>query len=190
MVMFDHPGFLWCMALVSVPVMLHLLNLRQPQKVVFPSVRFLRKSRQPQEGRRRLRDLLQLFLRMLLIVLASLLLAGPRWQKPTVANGGRRLAMIVMDDSASMGWDGRMETAVETARRVHGELAGWEVGFVRLSAAANGGIVELLRPTTERWRFEESLAAGGDSTGSRGLEGRRSPSPDCNRGFPDDDLGA
>ncbi|MBP5638256.1 MAG: BatA domain-containing protein [Victivallales bacterium] len=168
MVSFIHPGFLWFMSFAAVPVLLHLLNLRQLRVVVFPSVRFIRVSRQPQEGRRRLRHLLQLFLRIMLIVLGSLLLAGPQWHSKEVGSAvSRKTAMIVLDDTASMAWRGRMERALEHCRKLReNELDGWAVGLVRLSGGAGGQTaeqpetmaVECLAPTKETWRFDEALA--------------------------------
>ena len=74
MLTFAYPWFLWGLLALAGPLVLHLLNRRRPRQLVFPSIRFLRRSQLPREGRRRLRDLLLLLLRLLLIRLSVLVL--------------------------------------------------------------------------------------------------------------------
>lgn len=75
---FVHVSLLAGMAFVSVPVMLHLLGRREPKKITFPALRFVRQTAiQAQRGWSIKRWLL-LALRMLLLSLAALALAAPR----------------------------------------------------------------------------------------------------------------
>jgi hypothetical protein len=132
MLTFAYPWFLWGLLALAGPLLLHLLNRRQPQRLLFPSIRFLRRSQLPREGRRRLRDLLLLFLRLLLLALAVLLLARPRWQSAavTTSEAGARRAVFVLDCSASMGgWDNLAEGKKLVADAL-ADLTGWQVAFI------------------------------------------------------------
>ena len=72
MIAFAHPWFLLGLAGLAVPVVLHLMNREIAVPLRFPSIRFIRVARLPQAGRRRLRDLLLLALRLLLLAAAIL----------------------------------------------------------------------------------------------------------------------
>lgn len=152
---FVHPTYLWLLTALAVPLALHLLNRRQMTVVIFPSVRFLRVSRQPQDGRRRLRDVLLLLLRMLAYACAVLLLAEPHWRP---AAGGTetssRCAVLLVDASASMATGRRWETALAKARELMAAHDGAEIG---LAVTAGERVVWQVPPTKEYWRLEEVL---------------------------------
>ena len=136
MIAFAHPWFLLGLAGLAVPVVLHLMNREIAVPLRFPSIRFIRVARLPQAGRRRLRDLLLLALRLLLLAAAILALAGPRWRTPGAAgtgNGPVPEVILVVDLSASMqGWHG-----IENLQRLAAEqLQRWSqspVGLVTCS---------------------------------------------------------
>jgi hypothetical protein len=64
-------------ALVSVPILLHLLMRQQPKRIVFPAVRFIRQRQQANRRRLRFRHLLLLTARCLAILLLVLAVARP-----------------------------------------------------------------------------------------------------------------
>ena len=64
-------------ALVSVPIILHLLMQPKPKQMVFPAMRFLKERRQTNRSRMRIRHFLLLLLRCLLIGFVAIALAGP-----------------------------------------------------------------------------------------------------------------
>ncbi len=132
MLTFAYPWFLWGLLALAGPLVLHLLNRRRPRQLVFPSIRFLRRSQLPREGRRRLRDLLLLLLRLLLLAAAVLLLARPRWQAEAepVPDNAARHAVFVLDSSASMGgWD-KLPRGRELVTEALADLSGWQVSYV------------------------------------------------------------
>jgi hypothetical protein len=115
MPVFAHPLFLFGALTAGIPVALHLMNRQLPRRLRFPSIRFLRTARLPREGRRRLRDLLILALRVLALICIAVALARPQRPAPqsAVGSGKSRQAVIVLDASASMSGFGSAEHAVQ-----------------------------------------------------------------------------
>jgi len=72
-----HPAFLYGFALVSVPVILHLLLRQKPKKLIFPALRLIEKRRKQNVRRIRLRHLWLLLLRMLAIAVIVAAIARP-----------------------------------------------------------------------------------------------------------------
>ena len=87
-------------ALLTVPVIMHLLMQPKPKKMVFPALRFVKEHQQSSRSRLRLRHFLLLLLRCLLIALVALAFAGPRVASSDFGNwltvgGVGTLALIV-----------------------------------------------------------------------------------------------
>ncbi len=119
---FLNPLLLWGALAAAFPLVIHLWGRRRPRRVQFPSLRLIRAAQQQQRSYLRVRDLLILLLRMLLIALLSLALAGPVVQSGPPASllqPDRRLA-VVIDVSASMarldGEQSAMDRAIAVAR--------------------------------------------------------------------------
>jgi hypothetical protein len=74
---FLHPALLFSLALVAVPVVLHLLLKARPKRLIFPALRLLQQRRLQNVRRLRLRQLWLLLLRMALIAALVLALARP-----------------------------------------------------------------------------------------------------------------
>lgn len=73
---FVFPGFLWALVGVSIPIALHLLQLRKPQRIQFTNTGFIQDI-EFKNGRRRLQDLLILLLRIFAIVCLVLAFSQP-----------------------------------------------------------------------------------------------------------------
>ncbi|MBQ2335342.1 MAG: BatA domain-containing protein, partial [Victivallales bacterium] len=101
----------WLLLSLAGPIILHLLNRQRLRTVVFPSIRFLRHSQIPQDGRRRLRDILRLLLRLAFLTAVIILLAGPKWTPPAEAKSetDSKTAVFLLDASASMATASRLE---------------------------------------------------------------------------------
>lgn len=120
---FLYPGFLWALAALAVPVLIHLFWFRRYRTVYFSNVRHLREVVEETETRNRLKHLLVLLARML--ALAFLVLAFAQPLLPGDEEGGdaaRRAVSIYMDNSFSMDALGEdrslLEEARERARRI------------------------------------------------------------------------
>jgi hypothetical protein len=75
---FIHPLLLGGLALVGLPVLLHLIMRQQPKHLMFPAFQFLRLRQKTNQRKLRLRHLILMALRMLLIALMCLALARPK----------------------------------------------------------------------------------------------------------------
>jgi hypothetical protein len=75
---FLHLSLLGGLAVITVPVLLHLFGQRQPQLIDFPALKFVRQTRREQSSSWQLRHFLLLLLRILLLALLALALARPR----------------------------------------------------------------------------------------------------------------
>ncbi|NND95173.1 MAG: hypothetical protein HKN45_09920 [Flavobacteriales bacterium] len=98
-----HPEFLLALAVLAIPVIIHLFNFRRFKKVVFPNVRFLREVDLKTRSKNKLRHLLVLLSRLL--ALTCLVLAFSRPYIPSEGNekkADRRSIAIYIDNSFSM----------------------------------------------------------------------------------------
>ncbi|MDF1505004.1 BatA and WFA domain-containing protein, partial [Roseisolibacter sp. H3M3-2] len=113
------PWFLAGLALVAVPLLIHLTRRDRATPVPFPSLMFVRRVPQPTTARRQLRDLPLLLLRVLALSLLALAFARPLLDRARAAAaptaGGREL-VILLDRSASMQAPARWAKAQDAAR--------------------------------------------------------------------------
>src|SRR5438046_6207509 len=72
-----HPALLFGLALVAIPVILHLLMRAKPKKLVFPALRLIQNRKRTNSRRMRLRHLGLLILRMAVIGLLAVAVARP-----------------------------------------------------------------------------------------------------------------
>src|SRR6476646_4787306 len=90
---------------VSVPIIIHLLNKRKFERVVWAAMRFLKVSVEQNQRRIQIEDMLLLALRCLLLLLLGLALARPVIR--TLGAGGwlgqsKITAVVLIDNSYSM----------------------------------------------------------------------------------------
>lgn len=106
MVGFANSAMLVALAALSVPILLHLMKRQRVRTVVFPSIRFLRRRQLPQEGRRKLRDIPLLLLRLLMVALFALAFSRPFWRSADAVREGEpsvaETEVVFLDASASM----------------------------------------------------------------------------------------
>jgi hypothetical protein len=102
------PAALFGLALVALPLVIHLLVRQQTRVVAFPSLRFLRETALAAFRRRAIQDAALLCCRMAIIGCAGLALAGPVVQTAsrTAGYGGRvSRAIVLLDGAAQAGAD-------------------------------------------------------------------------------------
>src|SRR4051794_5216422 len=90
---------------VSVPIIIHLLNKRKFERVVWGAMRFLKVSVEQNQRRLQIEDLLLLALRCLLLLLLGLALSRPTFQCGGAAGwiGQQKVtAVVLVDNSYSM----------------------------------------------------------------------------------------
>lgn len=101
---FLHPGFLFGLLTLSLPLLFHFLKRRRVRKAVFPTLRFLTLIQKRSSVLFRVGNLLLLLLRISLLVLVVLLFAQPFFLDPALRhwNSGPRALIVLWDNSASM----------------------------------------------------------------------------------------
>ena len=132
MIEFAQPAALWTALAVGLPILAHMAYRQVTRKHPFPSLRFIRPSRIPRTGRKKPSDLLLLFLRVLLFLALSALLADPYWMpesSPDTKDNSGKETLLAIDVSPSMaGWGG-LEEARNLALRLIEEDEG-KLGLV------------------------------------------------------------
>src|SRR5438874_11731540 len=121
---FLNPIMLAGLAAISVPIIIHLLNRRKFQKVVWAAMRFLKISVEQNQRRMRIEDLILLAVRCLLLALLALALARPALLSNTSDRLGqsKATAIILLDNSYSMGVSDGAQTRFDKARRAGGQV--------------------------------------------------------------------
>ncbi len=105
----------------TIPLILHLLNRERARRLVFSTVRFIQMSHQTNVRRHKLKRLLLLLMRILMLVLLGFAFARPFFAADpeiTQKTGGKRNAVIVLDTSYSMQYEGVFETAKTEATKI------------------------------------------------------------------------
>jgi hypothetical protein len=72
-----YPGFMWGLLAIGIPIAIHLLQLRRPQRVLFTNTGFIREVELTTMRRRRLQELAVLFARVLAVAALVLLFCQP-----------------------------------------------------------------------------------------------------------------
>ena len=118
----------------SIPLIIHLLNRERARRLVFSTIRFIQMSHQTNVQRHRLKRLLLLLMRILMLLLLGFAFARPFFaQDPATAPelGGVRNAVIILDTSYSMQYDGVFERAKKEAiNRLDGLNSADAVAFI------------------------------------------------------------
>lgn len=149
---FLNPLALLGLAAASIPVLLHLLNLRKLRTVDFSTLRFLEELRQTQVRRLKLQQILLLILRTLLIVFAVLAIARPTipGSLPLLSATSRSSVVILVDNSGSMeaadARGPRLRQAKEAARQIiDGLRDGDEVVVLPMTGVDRSDVVAFSR---------------------------------------------
>ncbi len=103
---FLNPFFLFAILAAAVPLVIHLLNLRRPQKVAFSTLSFFEDLQKTTIKRIRFKKYLLLLLRVLAVICLSLVLARP-FLPPSISSGlgdsdEPALVAFLLDNSVSM----------------------------------------------------------------------------------------
>ncbi len=105
----------------SIPLILHLLNRERARRLIFSTVRFIQMSHQTNVRRHKLKRLLLLLMRILILALLGLAFARPFFADSPVftqKTGGKRNAVIILDTSYSMQYEGVFEDAKKEAVKI------------------------------------------------------------------------
>lgn len=100
---FQHPAFLWALAALVIPVLIHLFQLRRFKRIDFPHVRLLQEVSQQTRAQRKVRHWLVLIARCLALAALVLAFARPYPRSASTSTpSADRVVSIYIDDSYSM----------------------------------------------------------------------------------------
>ena len=98
-----YPRFLWGLLAIGIPIAIHLLQLRRPQRILFTNTGFIREVELTTMRRRRLQELLVLFARGLSVLSLVLVFCQPFIPIAEHSSGATSGAVeIALDNSGSM----------------------------------------------------------------------------------------
>ena len=121
---FLYPAFLFALAALVIPVIIHLFNFRKYQKVYFSNVQFLKEIQEQQASRRNLKERLILAARLLVILFLVLAFARPFIPGKNAASSGKQqVVSIFVDNSYSMQALNKEGTLLDEAKRRAKEIA-------------------------------------------------------------------
>lgn len=121
------PAVLAGAAAIAAPIAIHLLNKRQVKVIPWAATRFLLESVKKNQQRLKIEDLILLLLRCLFIVLLALAFARFVLNPGGVqgaGNSGPAVAVIILDQSASMGQSDGFQTRFVRAKDAADKLLG------------------------------------------------------------------
>src|SRR5258706_8774259 len=113
------PFFLAGLGAIAIPVLIHLIQREKKRVIEFPSLMFIRRIPYQSVRRRRIRHWLLLAMRAAALALIVLAFARPFFRQSAIAAaaaGGARDVVILLDQSASMGYADHWQKAQEAAR--------------------------------------------------------------------------
>ncbi|NCD70081.1 BatA domain-containing protein [Mucilaginibacter agri] len=121
---FVYPAFLFALATLIVPIVIHLFNFRRYHKVYFSNVQFLKEVQQQQASGRNLKERLILASRLLALTFLILAFARPYFPgKASATPGQRQIVSIFVDNSYSMQALSREGTLLDEAKTRAKEIA-------------------------------------------------------------------
>ncbi|HOY15176.1 MAG TPA: BatA domain-containing protein, partial [Saprospiraceae bacterium] len=99
---FLYPSFLWAIAGLSIPIIIHLFYFRRFKKVYFSNTKFLQEIKEETSSRSRLKNLLVLLMRCLALAALVFAFAQPFLKKDDKVRVGEKAVSIFVDNSFSM----------------------------------------------------------------------------------------
>ncbi|MEA3476649.1 MAG: BatA domain-containing protein, partial [Bacteroidota bacterium] len=122
---FVHPYFLFALAAIAIPIIIHLFNFRRYKTVHFTNVKFIEQIKQKTKKQSRLKELIVLILRILAV--ASIVIAFAQPYIPLEDNVARHeastLVSVYIDNSFSMQAKSKAGSLLEEAKKLAEELA-------------------------------------------------------------------
>ncbi len=160
------PFFLLGLSAIAIPVLIHLIQREKKRVIEFPSLMFVRRIPYQSVRRRRIRHWALLLMRAAAIALIVAAFARPFIHQGAVAaavGGGAREVVILLDQSASMGYGDHWSRARDAARAVvRGLGADDRATLVLFDKNAE----ENMRATSDRTRLEAAINAAHVGSGA------------------------
>ncbi len=120
---FLYPSFLFALAAIAIPVIIHLFNFRKFETVYFSNVAFLKDLRQETQSKSKLKHLLILACRILAIIFLVLAFAQPYIPSDNIAPTEHTTVSVFIDNSFSMEAINKNGTLLDEAKKRAKEIA-------------------------------------------------------------------
>ena len=157
---FLSPFLLLGLGTIAVPILVHLIQRERKRVIEFPSLMFVQKIPYQSVRRRRIRHWALLLMRAAAIALIVAAFARPflpaRAAAALAATGGTREVVILLDQSASMGYGDRWQRARDQASKVVDSLGGADKATLVLFGR---NAEENVRATEDKGRLQAAIRA-------------------------------
>lgn len=99
---FLYPSFLWALAAIAIPIIIHLFYFRRFKKVYFTNVKYLKEIKEETSSRNKIKNLLILLSRILTVAALVLAFAQPFIPQGDTIKKGNNAVSVFIDNSFSM----------------------------------------------------------------------------------------
>lgn len=121
---FLYPAFLFALATLAIPVLIHLFNFRRYKKVMFSNVQFLKEVQEQQASHRNIKERLILAARLLALFFLVMAFARPFLPGQNDVGAGKQQAVsIFIDNSYSMETLNREGSLLDEAKQKAKQIA-------------------------------------------------------------------
>src|SRR5262245_16041242 len=149
-------------ALVSTPIIIHLINRIRYRRIRWAAMEFLLKAQKRMRRRKILEQLLLLFLRCLLVFLLGVLFARFLGCGMTGQETRPTAHVVILDDTPSMEDRGRREDGAETDSFSEGKKLVYERLMTAVGEATPGSTLQVIRLSELDKPFPANTKAGDD----------------------------
>src|SRR5579862_8072110 len=161
------PAFFLGLGAIAIPILVHLIQREKKRVVEFPSLMFVQRIPYQSVRRRRIRHWFLLLMRMAAIALIVAAFARPFLPQVAAAaaaiTGGSREVVIMLDQSASMGYGDHFQKAVAAARDAVDAVGPSDKATLVLFGR---NAEENIRATSDRGRLEAALESAKVTSGA------------------------
>ncbi len=160
------PLFLVGVSALAIPVLIHLIQRERKRIVEFPSLMFLRRIPYQSVRRRSIRHWFLLMLRAAAVLMIVAAFARPFFPQGALAAraaGGARELVVLLDQSASMGYGDHWQRARAAARKAIDAIGGEDKATLVLFSR---NAEENVRATPDRLRLGQAIDAAKVTSGS------------------------
>lgn len=135
---FVHPGYLWFLSLLAIPIILHLFHFRRFKRFYFPSLKYLKEQEQEKKSVKKLKRLLILCARLLAFAALIFAFAQPFFKQAALTKNGIPVTAIYLDNSLSMSAKGTEGELLSEAREIAKNIISKSSGNTRFFIVTNG----------------------------------------------------
>jgi len=134
---FVHPGYLWFLSLLAIPIILHLFHFRRFKRFYFPSLKYLKEQEQEKKSVKKLKRLLILCARLLALAALVIAFAQPFFKQAEETKSGIPVTAIYIDNSLSMSAKGTEGELLSEAREIAKKIIAKSAGNTRFFITTN-----------------------------------------------------